>query len=141
MKFYQGISWVNLAPIAAEWYGMDMQIMKNTYEVYKKYASIRMYGVNNLATEATLGTNELTRELIGKGNAWELMFCNMIGDTERIAEILEMELATAKKNNISVYPEFWKSESYVTDPGNQEHCSWQLYAMSYAFPELIEAIK
>ncbi len=136
MKFYAGISWVNFAPVAAEWYGMDMDIMKNTYDVYKKYASIKMYGYDCLATEATLGTNELTRELIGKGIAWELMFCNIIGDYERVAEIVALELATAKKNNISVYPEFWKSESYVTDPGNQEHCSWQFYAMSRVFPQL-----
>lgn len=138
MKFYAGISWVNLAPIAAEWYGMDLEIMKNTYEVYKKYASIKMYGYDCLATEATLGTKELTKELIGKGIAWELMFCNMIGDYERITEIVAMELATAKKNKIDVYPEFWKSESYVTDPGNQEHCSWQFYAMSKVFPQLTE---
>ncbi len=136
MKFYKGMSWVNLAPIAAEWYAMDLQIMKNTYEAHKKYASVTMYGYKNLATEATLGTNELTKELIGKGIAWELMFCDMIGDTERISEILALELATAKKNNISVYPEFWKSESYVTDPGNQEHCSWQVYAVSRVFPQL-----
>ena len=138
MKFYAGISWVNLAPVAAEWYGMDMDIMKNTYDIYKKYASIKMYGIDALATEATLGTSELTRELIGKGIAWELMFCNMIGDTERIKEIVALELKTAKKNNIYVYPEFWKSENYVTDPGNQEHCSWQFYAMSRVFPHLSE---
>lgn len=137
MKFYAGISWINFAPVAAEWYGMDTQIMQNTYEVYKKFAGIQMYGSKCLATEATLGTKELTRELIGKGIAWELMFCQMIGDTERMAEIVKMELATAKKNNISVYPEFWKSESYVTDPGNQEHCSWQCYAMAKAFPQLL----
>lgn len=140
MKFYQGISWVNFAPVAAEWYGMDLQIMKNTYEIYKKYASVKMYGQDCLATEATLGTNELTRELIGKGIAWELMFCKMIGDTERMEEIVALELATAEKNKISVYPEFWKSENYVTDPGNQEHCSWQLYAMSVVFPQLTEII-
>ncbi len=136
MKFYAGISWVNLAPVAAEWYGMDMEIMKNTYDVYKKYASVKMYGTDCLATEATLGTNELTRELIGKGLAWELMFCEMIGDNERIAQLVALERATAKRNNISVYPEFWKSETYVTDPGNQEHCSWQCYAMTKVFPEL-----
>ncbi|MBE6544257.1 MAG: hypothetical protein E7675_07630 [Ruminococcaceae bacterium] len=141
MKFYAGISWVNLAPVAAQWYGMDMEIMKNTYDVYKKYASVTMYGYKCLATEGTLGTNELTRELIGKGIAWELMLCNMLGDDERIAEIVALELATAKKNNISVYPEFWKSEAYVTDPGNQEHCSWQVYAMSIVFPELYGKVK
>ncbi len=133
MKFYPGISWVNLAPVAAEWYATDLEIMKNTYEIYKKYASVTMYGHTALATEATLGTNELTRELIGKGLAWELMLCHDLGDTEQIQCIVELVLKTAEKNHISVYPEFWKSESYVTDPGNQEHCSWQVYAMCKVF--------
>jgi len=111
MKFYKGISWINMAPIAAEWYAMDLEIMKNTYEIYKKYATVNIYGDDGLATEATLVTNgdtttstELTREFIGKGIAWELMFCDMIGDTERMAEILALELETAERNKISVYP-------------------------------------
>jgi len=136
MKFYEGISWVNFAPVAAEWFGMDMEIMKNTYEIYKKHAGISMFGYNGLATDHFLGTTETRREFIGKGVAWELMFCNMIGDTERIAEIVQLELATAKRYNLSVYPESWTSETTVSDPGNQEHCSWQVYAMSVVFPQL-----
>lgn len=136
MKYYEGISWVNFAPVAAEWYGMDMQIMKNTYEIYKKHAGIDMFGFSGLATDHFLGTDETRMEFIGKGVAWELMFCNMIGDTERIQEIVDLELATSKRYNLSVYPESWTSQTTVSDPGNQEHCSWQVYAMSIVFPEL-----
>ena len=136
MKFYQGISWVNFAPVAAEWYAMDEEIMRNTYEIYKKYATVKMYGINGLATDATLGTNEIRRELIGKGTAWELMFCAMIGDTDRVAEIMRLEAVTAEKNRLTVYPESWISQSAVSDPGNQEHCAWQVYAVCRVFPEL-----
>ncbi|MBQ9467619.1 MAG: hypothetical protein IJU52_01265 [Clostridia bacterium] len=136
MTFYPGISWVNFAPVAAEWYGTDPEIMMNTYEVYKKHAGIRMLGYNGLATDATLGTNEIRRELIGKGVAWELMFCRTVGDEERIREILALERATAKKYRLSVYPESWTSQTTVSDPGNQEHCAWQVYAMTVVFPEL-----
>lgn len=136
MKFYDGISWVNFAPVAAEWYGMDMQIMKNTYEIYKKHAGIDMFGYKGLATDHFLGTTETRREFIGKGVAWELMFCDMIGDTERIQEIVDLELATSKRYNLSVYPESWTSQTTVSDPGNQEHCSWQVYAMCVVFPQL-----
>jgi hypothetical protein len=136
MTFYNGISWVNFAPVAAEWYGMDLEIMKNTYEIYKKHAGIKMLGFDGLATDAFLGTDEIRRELIGKGVAWELMFCKMIGDTERIEEIVALELATSKKYKLNVYPESWTSPHTVSDPGNQEHCAWQVYAMSIVFPEL-----
>lgn len=140
MTFYKGMSWINLAPVAAEWYAIDDEIMKNTFEIYGKYASIKMYGYDALATEATLATEDLEyvapHELIGKGLSWELMYNAENNNTDRVKAFLGIELATAEKNNTSVYPEFWKSESYVTDPGNQEHCSWQIYAMSLAFPEL-----
>lgn len=138
MDFYNGISWVNFAPVAAEWYGMDLEIMKNTYEIYKKHAGIKMLGFDGLATDAFLGTDEIRRELIGKGVAWELMFCKMIGDTERVEEIVALELATSKKYKLDIYPESWTSQTTVSDPGNQEHCAWQVYAMSVVFPELTE---
>lgn len=138
MKFYPGISWVNFAPVAAEWYGMDLEIMKNTYEVYKKHATISMNGFKGLATDADLLSGQVSFQMIGKGISWELMFCNMIGDTERVKQLVNFELATAKRYNLSVYPEFWASESYVSDPGNQEHCSWAVYAMSRVFPELVK---
>ena len=133
MKFYPGISWVNFAPVAAEWYAMDAEIMKNTYEVYKDHAGIKIFGFDGLATDATLGTDEIRREFIGKGVAWELMFCNMIGDTERVEKIMELELYTANRYHLSTYPESWIGESYVSDPGNQEHVAWQVYAVSRVF--------
>ena len=60
----------------------------------------------------------------------------MIGDTERIQEIVDLELATSKRYNLSVYPESWTSQTTVSDPGNQEHCSWQVYDMCVVFPQL-----
>ena len=133
MKFYPGISWVNFAPVAAEWYAMDTEIMRNTYEVYKEEAGISIFGFTGLATDATLGTDDIHREFIGKGVAWELMFCNMIGDTERVDEIMRLEQYTARHYNLSTYPESWIGESYVSDPGNQEHVAWQVYAVSRVF--------
>ncbi|MBQ9468695.1 MAG: dockerin type I repeat-containing protein, partial [Clostridia bacterium] len=139
MTFYPGISWVNFAPVAAEWYAMDVEIMKNTYEVYKEYAGITMLGYPGLSTDATLGADDKRDSLIGKGVAWELMFCDRIGDTDRVKEILALERATAEKYALSCYPESWISQYQVSDPGNQEHCAWQVYAMCAVFPELKSA--
>ena len=135
MKLYRGISWVNLAPIAAEWYGVDMQIMKNTYEIFKKYGSVNMYGYGCLASEVTLGTNDITKEMIGKCIAWEMMLCKVLGDEKRLAEIIRVELETAARNGNTVYPECWRNEDYITDPGNQEHCAWQVYAVNRVYDE------
>lgn len=141
MKFYKGISWVNLAPVAAQWYGTDMEIMNNTYEIYKKYGSFKMYGFDCLASEATLGTDIITKEMIGKCISWEMMLCHMIGDVDRLEEFKKIELETARVNNNEVYPECWRSFDFVTDPGNQEHCAWQVYAAGICFPELRESDK
>lgn len=138
MKFYPGISWVNMAPIAAEWYAMDMDIMKNTYDIYKKHGAVNMYGYDCPASEADLGGDNVTPEMIGKCIAWEMMFCRMIGDEKRLDEIIEIELETSKRNGNTVYPECWRSEDFVTDPGNQEHCGWQVYAAAKVFPEFLQ---
>lgn len=138
MKFVKGISWINWAPMAAEWYAMDKEIMKNTYNIYKKYASIKMYGYDALSTEVDLNQKDpiVYTNMIGKGFAWELMFNNFYGNEERIKEMLDIECATSKKVGNTVYPESWWGENTLSDPGNQEHCGWQHYAMSYTFPQL-----
>lgn len=133
MEFYKGISWVNLAPVAAEWYGIDHEIMKNTYEAYKKHGAVNMYGFDCPASEATIGTGDITKEMIGKCIAWEMMLCSEIGDKKRLEEIIKVELETSVRNGNNVYPECWRSEDYITDPGNQEHCAWQVYAADKVF--------
>ena len=59
----------------------------------------------------------------------------MFGDEKRLAEIIRVELETAARNGNTVYPECWRNEDYITDPGNQEHCAWQVYAVNRVYDE------
>ncbi len=133
--FVQGFSWVNMAPAGCEWYAMDKEIMANTYELYMKYGAGRWfakYKMLEVHTRFTGSTNIRAREVIGKGLAWELMYCKMIGDTDRI-RTLE---AFIENYSDEMYRETWQSSGGGSDTANQEHASWMLFAHKYCHPEL-----
>ncbi|MBR6548588.1 MAG: endonuclease/exonuclease/phosphatase family protein [Clostridia bacterium] len=134
-KFVQGFSWVNMAPVGCEWYAMDEEIMANTYELYMKYGAGSWFGKYKMLevhTNYTGSTNVRAREIIGKGLAWELMYCKMVGNTDRI-RTLE---AFIEKYSDQMYRETWQASGGGSDAANQEHASWMLFAHKYCHPEL-----
>ena len=131
--FIPGISWVNLAPMAAEWYAMDPEIMQNTLDLYGVYATDTFYGYEMLHTNGTLGVVKGGVSVIGKGLSWEIMYYNVIGNEARQDYLLEFIETVAAQ--CGVYPENYRNDR-LPDPGNQEHASWQFYAVSYVYPEL-----
>ncbi len=147
--FIPGFSWVNLAPIAADWYAADTEILQNTLEKYQKFGSVD-YGdyamldacvfLNEEGTglDLTKGVNGTSAHVIGKGWSWLLMFAAEQGNTGMVEQLLGFSLAYQADSNL--YTENWTQRqpgviSY-SDPGNQEHASWQLYAMCRLFPAL-----
>ena len=132
-KFIPGISWVNLAPMAAEWYAMDTAIMQNTLDLYGVYATDTFYGYKMLHTNGTLGVVKGGESIIGKGLSWEIMYYHEIGNESRQDYLLEFIETVAVA--CGVYPENYRNDR-LADPGNQEHASWQFYAVSYVYPEL-----
>lgn len=129
-RVYKGFSFVNLAPLAADWYAMDAEIMKNTYEAYVSAGS-EMYGKYSvLGVVVRLDQNDKTNyignHVIGKGFAWELFYNWKIGNTERVNELI----AFMEANSAVVYPEVWRKDGGVNDSANQEHANWILYTMA-----------
>ena len=131
--FIPGISWVNLAPMAAEWYAMDNQIMQNTLDLYGVYATTTIRGHEMLHTNGTLGEIKDGVSVIGKGLSWEIMYYHAIGNKDREEYLLSFIETVAAE--CGVYPENYRNDR-LADPGNQEHASWQFYAVSFAHPEL-----
>lgn len=147
--YIKGFSWVNLAPIAADWHAADVEILQNTMEKYRKFGTVDYNGYGMLdaciflkeddsGLDLTKGTNGLSRHVIGKGWSWALMFSDQQEDYAYLQELLEFSLAHRPESG--VYTENWTQMqpgviSY-SDPGNQEHASWQLYAMSTVYPTL-----
>ncbi len=137
-KYYQGMSWVNLGPIAAGWYGLDVEMMKRTLEVYANYASVNYGDIRMLDACYNMFTGDYADHVIGKGYSWELMFSAAVGNAERLDEMVEFMLMNSPANNM--YPESWWYPDKFSDVGNQEHSSWLSFGMATVFPELIEAV-
>jgi len=137
-KFYPGMTWVNLAPIAAEWYAIDTEMMKRTFEVYAEEATVYCNGIPMLDACYNMFNGGYAEHIIGKGYSWELMFNAATGNTERVDQMIEFMLMYTPGNNM--YPESWWYPDKFSDVGNQEHSCWIAYAMATVYPELKDAI-
>ena len=138
-EYLQGLSWVNLAPIAAGWYALDEQMMKDTLAVYRQIASVSYGGISMLDACYYMKNGRYANHVIGKGYSWELMFSAATGDTDRVDTMTEFMLMNSPASNM--YPESWWYPNRFSDVGNQEHSSWIAYAMATVYPELKDAVR
>ena len=132
-ELIKGLSWVNYSSLAVNWYGIDAQIMKNTFEVYYS-RSIKYGGFDMLDACMNLKTGGLGSHVIGKGFSWELMYNASVGNTDRVNTMTDFVVINSPGTNI--FPESWWQPNRFSDVGNQEHCSWIAYAMATVLPEL-----
>ncbi len=137
-----GFSWVNLAPIAADWFALDNEIMQNTYRAYYATSSFEydkefkdMLLTHKVLDEKTddsdathLVANSSHRAVIGKGFAWEIEWCRKTGDMQRLNKLLRF-VETYNANGY--FPEsMWGGKKY-SDAANQEHASWQIIEIAH----------
>lgn len=132
-RSYIGFSWVNLSVLGLGWYGADAQIVKNTYEAYKKYAYVPYFDAYPMPEHSSMLHDDGTctfrvDHVLGKALAWELIYCHDIGDTAREAQILEF----IERFSDQMYRETWKYAGGGSDTANQEHASWMICAVQYA---------
>lgn len=137
LELVLGFSWVAFAPIASQWYAMDQEIMNNTYDLYRKYATADYFDIDMLFAAFGIGKYEGIKSdsFIGKGFAWEIMLNAQNGNKKRVEELIQFAYDHTSEDNIYI-ESWWGKDAVYSDPGNQEHCSWQVYAMSYVFPQL-----
>lgn len=151
-RYIKGFSWINFGPVAAEWYGTDDEIMKNTYDKYYELGTYDYKGFDMLDAAVFLNTTEdgwdmnvvtsgnkgRTGYVIGKGWSWDLMYSKANNDLDQVDFLVDFSLAHQTDKNL--YIEFWwqfdDGRFMFTDPGNQEHTSWQHLAMSTVYPTL-----
>jgi Mor family transcriptional regulator len=128
---YKGFSFVSLAPLAADWYAMDMELMKNTYDAYlavgsEKYGKYTVLGVVVEPNALENGSVYIGNHVIGKGLAWELFYLWKTGDVERLEHLVNF----VYDKSTDVYPEVWRKDGSVSDSANQEHANWILYSFA-----------
>lgn len=130
-KLYDGLSWVNLSPIAAGWKGVDEEILRATVEVYRKKAYFLWRGFNLLGAEWN-PPDRIARAVIGKQWAWEFLYCVERGEWDRACELLNF---LEKANRTTLFAEcfgLWGEEAQLSDPGNGEQSAWYVWAISRA---------
>jgi hypothetical protein len=127
---FEGLGWVNLAPIAAQWEGVDRDILRNTIAALRERATFEWNGKQALATD-WWPDRPLEKTVIGKGVGWEMVYSLREGDPDRICQLLDLVEAI---NNTPLYMEsagLWgDGQWHVGDPGNGEQCSWWCWGMA-----------
>ncbi|MGN1080952.1 MAG: hypothetical protein ACI4QV_02560, partial [Acutalibacteraceae bacterium] len=126
-KLYKGFSWVSLTPVACDWYAVDKNIMKNTFDAYFKTSCDELFGHKCLMVLCSIDENDKVTQIgnhvIGKGLAWELWYDFANGNKKRLGEIT----AFIDDRSADTYPEVWKTDGTISDSANQEQASWMVY--------------
>ena len=135
---YPGLSWLNLAPIPADWTGVDPTLFSNTVETWRRLARIewdgpRVTGADWLPEGEIDHTSgkRLSNTVIGKFLGWEMIYCFNTGRYEDICDRLDF---LEQVNEHELLAEFitYDPESKtwdMTDPGNGEQACWWVWAM------------
>lgn len=137
LGYITGFSFVNLAPVAADWFGTDTAILKNTYQKYLEDASKVCDGVALPDTQHVFDSSRWRNETIGKLMSWDLLYCAEQGDSERLRALLDFMATHTGEND--PYPEAWKFDGKTVDIGNQEQVSWLIYTLATIMPQIMES--
>jgi hypothetical protein len=148
-KAYEGMGWVNLAPVAAQWNPFGNEVMENTIQYMRDHLMRERDGHRWLPTDSWPG-NGFSPQIIGKGVGWELEFASREKDWKTVSEIVDlveylhqssriyMENAFLRTGNGKALPiqysdsgsayrnSFWA----LADPGNGEQASWWCWAVA-----------
>ncbi len=145
---FDGFSWVNLSPAAAQWQPLNYEVFKNTVLEMEKTTLQKWNNIQWLPTQSW-PNGDFSGQIIGKGIGWEIEFNRQIKNWNRILQIFTMVktiqneepifmensyLTTGTNTNLRINKDelnkmqngVWK----VVDPGNGEQAAWWCWAIS-----------
>ncbi len=127
---FEGMGWLNLAPVAAQWEPLDPEILRNTVEALRKRALFEWQGHKALALDWN-ADGTFAKSVIGKGVGWEIDYCRREGEWDRIAEWLDFLKAMHKAPIYMEGATLDANDQWVFgDPGNGEQCAWWCWSMA-----------
>ena len=129
-----GFSFVNLSPLAAEWFGTDRTIMINTYEKYLEDASKEYDGCLLLDSRHIYDSERWSDRLLGKQLGWEVLYCTQYTDSTRMRMLLDFAISHTEQGQ--PYAEAWRFDGKKDDYGNQEQTAWIIYCLATVMPQL-----
>lgn len=129
-RLFEGLSWVNLSPVQAQWEGADPAILRATIETYRSKAALRWKDLTVTGTEWLPG-KPVTQQVIGKGVGWDLAYSAQTGDWATASNWLAF---VERANSAQVYAEAFNFGAdgavVMQDPGNGEQVSWWCWGMA-----------
>jgi len=154
-KVFEGMGWVNMAPVAAQWNPFGSEVMANTVRFMREHLSKERDGHRWLPTDSWPGGG-FSAQIIGKGVGWELELASREKDWQRALEIVRlvehlhphspiyMENAFLQSANGKALPvqesdtgyAFRHSPWALADPGNGEQVAWWCWAVANLRKEL-----
>lgn len=128
---FEGLGWLNLGPVAAEWQGLDPVVMANTMAAYRQRAIMGWQGLPVLLCD-WWPDRPATPMVIGKALGWEMVWGLQAGEWARIGQVLDLI------RRINTADLFMESATYdptsdrwlVGDAGNGEQTVWYCWAMA-----------
>jgi len=131
IPYTNGLGWVNLAPLAAQWEALDRSVLDNTIAALRKRGFRDDKGKKWLIADWAADPDKETPMLIIKGVGWELDYSKQKKEWKRIIEWLDF----LESRNFSpiiaeaiCYNKKNKTWS-LNDPGNGEQSCWWVWGM------------
>ncbi len=127
---FEGMGWLNFAPVAAQWEGLDPAVLRDTIAAVRQRTIFDWQGLKPMALDWN-ADGTFSKSVIGKGVGWELDYCRREGDWERAVQMLDF-LKTVHTPAIYMECAVLQPDDRWTfqDPGNGEQCSWWCWGMA-----------
>ena len=128
---YTGMSWVNFAPVMAQWQPLEKEVMANTVEAIRQKLLLPYRNFKYLAMEYDPDGRVNSKWIIGKGIGWEIDYARQEKEYNRIIEWLDFlkEFHTGELYSESMFLD--DHDNWITgDGGNGEQSTWWCWAMA-----------
>jgi hypothetical protein len=127
---FEGMGWLNFAPVAAQWEALDHAVLRDTISAVRQRTVFDWQGLKPMSLDWN-ADGTFSKSVIGKGVGWELDYCRREGDWDRIVEVLDY-LKAVHAPTIYMECAVLQPDGRWTfqDPGNGEQCAWWCWGMA-----------
>jgi len=128
---YTGMSWVNFAPVMAQWHPLEKKVMINTVEAMRQKLLVTYRDFKYLAMEYDPDGEVNSKWIIGKGIGWEIDYARQEKEFGRIKEWLDFLKAFHTGDFFSESMFLDDHDNWITgDGGNGEQSTWWCWALA-----------
>ncbi len=128
---FTGMSWINFAPVMAQWEPLERVVLQNTVETMRDKLLLSFKGYKYLAMEYDPDGKVNHEWVIGKGVGWEIDYARQEKEYTRIKEWFDFLRAFHSGDLYTESMYIDTNGEWITgDGGNGEQSSWWCWAMA-----------